>query len=491
MLTSDSVVYFTDFAPYKPLYLNESKLDEVKLFFPDIKRCYLAPEKMDANKSVNTYLYSMLKPEELEQIQLMDVFSIGCILSEIFTDNNPLFTYESMLSYKGGNKSVLQKLETISNEPVKQMIIKMLSIDPQERGTLQDAIAALTNVVPPDMLSLYGYLNYALRRGEFSQPDVKLGLIRMLAPKFIDSIKANISSDVAEQMATELNDLVFRRCFPYHISKESLLAMLKIIINSSPLKSFSFFPPEPLIKFLDDSQSKIERTDLRISSSDKDNYAISLDGVRYLKEANLDIQREAYTEVDPFKDTDDLDTGDERQTFEKILQDAKQSFIISKHLARFTPISHIIETICSLLRNLQISQSYLVALELLEVFSLFVTSEQTIFLIFPHLQKKVGRERNILEVYYACNLLCKLTGRIKYVSKILAKTTSYAGYIKPLIELFKTEPYLKNHIFRNIHKFIYLSMIFSVINQQIKREETLGKSDPDFVLETVTPWTLT
>ena len=48
VLTSDSVAYLTDFATYKPLYLNETKLEEVKLFHPNIlDRCYLAPEKLD------------------------------------------------------------------------------------------------------------------------------------------------------------------------------------------------------------------------------------------------------------------------------------------------------------------------------------------------------------------------------------------------------------------------------------------------------------
>ena len=442
---------------------------------------------MDSVRSANYYSYSSLKPEEMEQIQSMDVFSIGCILSEIFTDGNPLFTYEGIISYKGGNKYSLQKLDSIANEDIRQMILKMLHLDTNERGTLKDSLTTMTKVVPPDMLSLYAHLNYALRRGEFQQPDVKMGLIRLIAPMFVESIRANLGPEEIEMMQEQMSDLVFRRCFPYHISKESILATLKGILNSSPLQAFktSFFPTEKLIKFLDDSQNKIETTDYLIGGSDSNQFAISLDGVRYLKESKLNIDQTAYKEKDPFKDSVDIDNRDERQTFEKILTDAKTDYILSKHLTKFTPVSHIIETICALIRNLQLSQSYLVALELLEVFSLFIRSEQTIFLIFPHLQSQIEQQTNKIEVYYSINLLCKLAGRIKYLSKTLAKSTSYAGYIKPFIDLCKNDPALKNQVFRNINKFIYLSLIFSVLNQQIKRESLYGRTDPDFVLETV------
>ena len=125
------------------------------------------------------------------------------------------------------------------------------------------------------------------------------------------------------------------------------------------------------------------------------------------------------------------------------------------------------------------------ALELIENFSRFVRSEIVVFLVFPHLQTQVDQQTNKTEVYYSINLFCKLVNRIRYVSKTLANGSAFSGYIKSFIDLCKNDPSLKNQIFRNIKGFIYLNMIFSIMNLCHKLEEKFGRNDQEFTISKV------
>ena len=421
LLTSDSVAYLTDFAPYKPLYLNESKLEEVKLFHPNVlDKCYLAPEKLDSEKA-STFAYpdySKINAEDLQRAQSMDVFSIGCILAEIFADLSALFRYETMLSYKTGDKSQTDKLQSIENEHLRGMVTKMIQLDPKERGTLKGHLQTFTNCMPKDMLDLYGFFNYVLRRGEFSQPDNKLGLIRLMAPIFIQVISQNTNDSNKSVVEERLKGLAFRRCFPYHISKVAILCQLKGIIESCPVKAL--FSKDNTIKYIDETMAYISRTDFCINSGNEAS-SIYLDSVQHLKESKLDIHQKPYLAENPFADESHSRSFDVRETFESILVNAKASMQETTSLQMFTVLSHIVETICSLVRNLQLSQSYLVALELLENFTRFIRSEQVILLVFPHLTTQIKQQANKIEVYYSINLFCKLVKRIRYVPKSLGK----------------------------------------------------------------------
>ena len=485
-LTSDSIAYLGDFAPHKPLYFAERRLDEVTLFHPGIiEKCYMAPDKMDSDKAGVQYDYAKLTEDKemLLSLQSMDVFAIGSILAELFIgDANALFTFQKMVSYRSGDKSVLDRLKAIEDEGIREMVAQMISLDPKERGTLKDHLKVFTKYMPQEMLDLYVYFNYALRRGEFSQPDNKLGLIRMIAPKFIDTMKEHITEEENDILANRIQDIVFHKCFPYHLSKVAILYQLKGIVSSSPLGSF--FSRDCIVSFIDESMEVIQKTEYKIASTNPSS-SIYLDGIQHLKESKLDFNREPYTAKDPYKEEVLNLNVTVEQTFKQVFTAAKQSVSQDKILRKFTVVSNIIETVCSLLRNLQLSQSYLIALELLDIFSRFMKSEEVIFFIFPHLQTQVELESNKIEKYYSISLFCKLVKRIKYVSKTLAKSAAYSGYVRSLIDLCKSDPFLKNQIFKHINSFIYLNILFSALGYQSKLEEKLGSTDKDFALETV------
>lgn len=445
----------------------------------------MAPEKIDNDKANFQLKLETLNNDQelLNRLKAMDIFSVGCILVELLLgDSNPLFTYQKMISYREGKKDVLDRLNQIPDENLRNMIIRMVHTDPKERGTFKEHLATFSLIIPKETIDLYAYMNYALRRGEFSQPDSKVALIRLIAPKFIKTIADSLSADEKNILGDRLDNIIFNRCFPYHLSKVAILYQLKGIINSNPLGGI--FSNVNLNQFIDETIRQIEMTQYKISSPNPSS-AIYLDGVKYLEPSKLDFNKDPYQEDDPFVDkTDQLPTALDGLA-EVILADAKLSKEQEKILQKFTIVSNLIETLCSLVRNLQLSQSYMVALELLENFSRYVKSEEVVFFIFPHLQSQVEAQSNKIEKYYSINLFCKLVKRIKYVTKILSKSAAFSGYIRSFIELCKDDPFLKNQIFKNIKWFIKLNIVFSVLNLQAKLEDKLGKSDPDFVIETV------
>lgn len=475
-----------DFAPYKPLYFAEGRLDEVTLFHPSVlERCYLPPEKINNERAAASYKYANIVKEEetLDNLKAMDVYSVGCILLELFVgDANPLFTYQRMISYRSGDKSALDRLNSVQDKNVRDMIAKMVSIDPKERGSFKDHLPVFSNLMPKEILELYAFFNYALRRAEFSQPDNKLALIRMIAPLFIEATTKHVLGNDKLTIGDRFDGIVFHRCFPYHLSKVAILYQFKGIISSNPLGSF--FSNENLISYIDKTIAQTEKSDYKIASANPSS-TIYLDGVQYLQESTLDINQKPYKDIDPYLDKADMNNMSVTDLFTEQLTKAKRSSDQHKVLEKFTVMSSMIETICSLLRNLQLSQSYLLALELLENLSRFVRSEEIILHIFPHLQSQVELQSNKIEKYYSIDLFCKLAKRIRYIPKYLAKSAAYSGYIRTMIDLCKGDPFLQNQIFKNIRSFIYLNILFSVLAIQSKIEEKKGKTDPDFVMETV------
>lgn len=475
-----------DFAPYKPLYFAEGRLDEVTLFHPNIlERCYLPPEKINNEKAALIYRYSTITKDEetLNSIKAMDIFSVGCILLELFVgDANPLFNYQKMISYRSGDKSALERINSVKDPNVREMITKMISIDPKERGSFREHLSVFSSLMPKEILDLYAFFNYALRRAEFSQPDNKLALIRMIAPMFIEATTSHLTEEDRSIIDDRFDGIVFHRCFPYHLSKVAILYQFKGIISSNPLGGY--FSNENLVSFITKTIDQTEKSDYKIASANPSS-TIYLDGVQYLQESTLNINQKPYTDIDPYQDEANTNSITVAELFTEQLTKAKRSREQHKVLEKFTVMSSMIETICSLLRNLQLSQSYLLALELLENFSRFVRSEEVILHIFPHLQCQVEAQSNKIEKYYSIDLFCKLAKRIRYVPKTLAKSAAYSGYIRTMIDLCKGDPFLQNQIFKNIRSFIYLNILFSVLAIQSKFEEKQGKTDPDFLIDSV------
>eukprot|EP00485_Elphidium_margaritaceum_P015218 CAMPEP_0202734064 /NCGR_PEP_ID=MMETSP1385-20130828/188489_1 /ASSEMBLY_ACC=CAM_ASM_000861 /TAXON_ID=933848 /ORGANISM="Elphidium margaritaceum" /LENGTH=282 /DNA_ID=CAMNT_0049400409 /DNA_START=41 /DNA_END=885 /DNA_ORIENTATION=+ len=95
LLTSWGWCFLTDFHPYKPDSIPFDDPFQWTLFFEDPRRprCYLAPERF----------HTKLKNGDGHSGQLVpasDIFSLGCVIAEMFMDGQVLFDLSQLLKYK-------------------------------------------------------------------------------------------------------------------------------------------------------------------------------------------------------------------------------------------------------------------------------------------------------------------------------------------------------------------------------------------------------
>ncbi|KAF1821881.1 protein kinase WD40 [Dissoconium aciculare CBS 342.82] len=133
LITSWGWVYLTDFASaYKPAYLPEDNPADFSFYYDTSARrtCYLAPERFTTPGE---------QPREGTVVQWnMDIFSVGCVLAELFTEV-PTFTLSQLFRYrKGEYDPTVQLLSKVDDDNIRSLITSMLRLDPGERWHAQD-----------------------------------------------------------------------------------------------------------------------------------------------------------------------------------------------------------------------------------------------------------------------------------------------------------------------------------------------------------------
>ena len=117
--------------------------------------------------------------ENIKNIK-MDIFSLGVIIAELFLEQD-LFNFTSLLNYKKGNKEVFnidEVLIKIENEKIRELIYKMIKINPDERISISDALNLFIKEICP--ISITGFIfqfNAMINSTNFWKPDLIIGHI--------------------------------------------------------------------------------------------------------------------------------------------------------------------------------------------------------------------------------------------------------------------------------------------------------------------------
>lgn len=141
LVTSWNWIYLSDFAPYKPAYLPENDPASFSFFFDTSQRrtCYVAPERFLSHGE-----------GEINQGKLtgaMDIFSMGCVIAELFLEGSPIFTLAQLYKYKKGE--YIPNLNGIEDVGVREMVESMISLDPNKRLSASEYIDKYRNRVFP------------------------------------------------------------------------------------------------------------------------------------------------------------------------------------------------------------------------------------------------------------------------------------------------------------------------------------------------------
>jgi phosphoinositide-3-kinase regulatory subunit 4 len=151
LVTSWNWLYLADFSSsYKPAHLPEDNPADFSFYFDLSGRrtCYLAPER---------FLASGQQPEvEGEVNWAMDIFSVGCVIAELFLEA-PIFSLSQLFKYRQGEYNPENSyLSKIQDSSVRELITHMIQVDPSSRMSADDYLMHWKEKVFPSYF--YGFL---------------------------------------------------------------------------------------------------------------------------------------------------------------------------------------------------------------------------------------------------------------------------------------------------------------------------------------------
>ncbi|KAF9438120.1 hypothetical protein BGZ76_009651 [Entomortierella beljakovae] len=139
LVTSWNWVYLSDFAGYKPTFLPEDNPADFSFFFDTSLRriCYLAPERF---YKPGVDIEKQRQAENPENIftgltAAMDIFSVGCVIAELFSEGTPIFSLSQMFRYRSGEYDPTPYINKIEDDHIKEMIRHMIQLDPSKRSS--------------------------------------------------------------------------------------------------------------------------------------------------------------------------------------------------------------------------------------------------------------------------------------------------------------------------------------------------------------------
>ncbi|WOL13904.1 phosphoinositide 3-kinase regulatory subunit 4 isoform X1 [Canna indica] len=158
LVTSWNWLYLADFASFKPTYIPDDDPSDFSFFFDTggRRRCYLAPERFyDHGVETPVVPDAPLKPS-------MDIFSLGCVIAELFLEGQPLFELSQLLAYRRGQYDPSQYLEKIQDDGIQKMILHMIQLDPNARLSCESYLQNYASLIFPSYFSpsLHKFFSY-------------------------------------------------------------------------------------------------------------------------------------------------------------------------------------------------------------------------------------------------------------------------------------------------------------------------------------------
>lgn len=189
LVTSSLSVYITDFASsFKQVYLPLNDPSDFNFYFGTSGRrtCYVAPERFYSEDSDiakqkakvraeveataakgntaggsgndrNSEVAAELFKRDGKVTEAMDVFSLGCVIAEMWRDGAPMFTLMQLFKYREGIFDIEAPLAEIVDKDVREMVRSMISLDPQQRRSFAEYLGEARGQVFPEMF--YSFLH--------------------------------------------------------------------------------------------------------------------------------------------------------------------------------------------------------------------------------------------------------------------------------------------------------------------------------------------
>ncbi|MCJ1351180.1 MAG: Serine/threonine-protein kinase [Icmadophila ericetorum] len=132
LVTSWNWLYLTDFSSsFKRTYLPEDNPADFSYFFDTSGRrtCYVAPER---------FLGAGEKEDSRGVTWAMDIFSVGCVIAELFLEA-PIFSLSQLFKYrKGEYDPEIGHLSKIEDKDIRELVTHMIQLEPESRYSAEE-----------------------------------------------------------------------------------------------------------------------------------------------------------------------------------------------------------------------------------------------------------------------------------------------------------------------------------------------------------------
>lgn len=132
LVTSWNWLFLSDFSSsFKKTYLPEDNPADFSYFFDTSGRrtCYLAPER---------FLGAGEEGDERGVTWAMDVFSVGCVIAELFLES-PIFSLSQLFKYrKGEYNPEISHLSKIEDRDIRELVSHMIQLEPESRYSAEE-----------------------------------------------------------------------------------------------------------------------------------------------------------------------------------------------------------------------------------------------------------------------------------------------------------------------------------------------------------------
>ncbi|WFD06169.1 non-specific serine/threonine protein kinase [Malassezia vespertilionis] len=217
LVTSSLTAFITDFASsFKPTYIPLDDPADFSLFYDTAGRrtCYVAPERFyDSLTELTQHVEQPHDAENASDIlthesqldmlglgrpngavtEAMDVFSLGCVLAELWRDGEPLFTLGQLFRYRRNEFSLQGMLRDIADPGIRRVIASMVQLAPEDRPSFAALLADASEHVFPSSFSTFLHLYLVDLQRSTITADVPTS--QTIAAHDVQMLRANLPDD--------------------------------------------------------------------------------------------------------------------------------------------------------------------------------------------------------------------------------------------------------------------------------------------------------
>lgn len=205
LVTSWNWLYLADFASFKPTFLPVDNPADFSFFFDTggRRRCYIAPERFYEPGGDVQSTDGPLRPA-------MDVFSLGCVIAELFLEGQALFDLSQLLAYRRGQYDPCPSLQKVPDVGMRDMILHMIQLDPESRLSAEQYMQSWAAHIFPAYFSplLHGFFSCLLPLDSDTRVAVTQSAFTEICKQMVESPSSSrnghvVTEDVKKQSNLE------------------------------------------------------------------------------------------------------------------------------------------------------------------------------------------------------------------------------------------------------------------------------------------------